>query len=718
MKKYVSAVYVGTWVIGLASALGLVSPVLAQTSDRTSSALEEIIVTAQKRTERGQDVPITISVITADAALRAGATTTSDIPSLVPGLTITRQTANPTIFIRGVGTQNVSTGAEGSNAVYLDGFYNPSLGGALFALNSIDRIEVLKGPQGTLFGRNATGGAVNVITRNPSHTPAVSASLGYGNYDTVDASFYGTSGFTETLAGDIAVSEHHMGRGFGINLATGKDVNYLAEFAVRTKFLFTPDSQLNITFAADYDRTNSTLGISLQPQPGAFTPIVKETYTGNYYNVRENLQPWRFQDSWGLQLRASYDLAAAQLVSMTGYHAFKQDFHLDQEASSLPLVDAYLFSNTWGFTQEFQLQSLDTSRIKWIVGAFYLKAKAGSDPLALKGLAFAKAGGSDTRDGRIGTESIAGYAQATVPVGDSSDLTAGVRYTDDKKDLTFVESFGTGVVIVSPIKKKSWGAVTWRLAASHHFTEDVMAYASVSRGFKSGEFGIFSAGPPPVNPETLTALEIGLKTEFFQRRMRANASFFHYDYKDIQLNKIVVGGQTLLNAAAAKVDGLDFDFKAVPVTHLTVGVGTSVLFKHEYSKFLNAPGEVHNAAGSNSSITIPDASGNTMIQSPDATANFNIGYEIPLPRGILEANGVYAYNSGFFWEPDNRLKQKAYGLLSAQLAWSLPETHYKVRLWGKNLTGEQYAAYVNTSIEDELAAAPPRTYGVSFDAKF
>lgn len=681
-----------------------------------SGALGDIIVTAQKRAENVQDVPITMSAITADAALRSGAQTTADIPALVPGVTISKQTANAQIYIRGVGTQNVTTGADGSNPVYLDGFYNPSLGAALFSLNSIERIEVLKGPQGTLFGRNATGGAINIITRDPSQDTQIQASIGYGNYNTIDGSFYGTTGLSENAAIDLAISVHHQGDGFGTNLFNGKDVNQLREYAGRTKFVFEPTSDLKITLSADYDQTRSSLGYSLRPIVGASTLITRETAPANFYDINLNLQPKGFQESYGAQLRVAKDFGWARVVSMSGYRNVQQDFDLDQDGSSFKLVDANLFSDVRAFTQEFQILSPDSSKVKWVVGAFYLNNISKSDPAVLSGAAFAAVGGSAIRDARIVTNSISGFAEATIPLGESSDITAGGRYTNDHKAFTFIQVLpGSAGATTRAESDRSWGAFTWRVAGSHHFAEHIMGYASISRGYKSGEYGVFTAAPP-VNPETLTAYEIGVKSELFDRRLRLNASLFHYDYKNVQLNRIEAGGvQLLLNAASAKIDGLDIDAQLVLIKNLTLGAGASILFRHEYDSFPNAPGKRANpiTVGGNTSFVF-DASGQTMIQSPDATINLNANYLVPTTeRGNVTLSANYVYNSGFFWEPDHRIQQNAFGLLNGQVSWTLPNGKYHVRVWGKNLTGKKYNLYVSTSINDIASPAPPRTFGIS-----
>jgi iron complex outermembrane receptor protein len=677
----------------------------------------DIIVTAQRREQNLQDVPITVSAITAEAARASGVSQTSDLPQLVAGVTFNRVTANPLLFIRGIGTQNTQTGEEGANPVYVDGFYNPSLPGALFSFNNIERIEVLKGPQGTLLGRNSMGGAINVITRDPSHTTSVLGSVGYGNYDTIEGNLYATTGLADNAAGDISLY-HHSQDGYGTNLVSGKDVNDRDEFAARVKVLVTGGDRTKLTFAADYVKSEFTQGFSIHPEPGAFTPINLETYPGNYQDVRMNFQPKGFVKQRGLQLRGEHAFDFARFVSMTGYREVLTDFDYDQDVSSVAIVDARLTGDVRFVTQEFQLLSPQGSKIEWIIGGFYLSSEARSIQF-LSGLGLAAAGGLLIPDADISTESFAGYAEATFPVLDALDITAGVRYTQDTKRLTFLNKLPNLNIIQRREDENDWGALTWRLAASYHVNDDIMLYASASRGFKSGTYNPSSFANPVASPEKLTALEFGFRSDLFDRRLRLNASLFDYDYRDIQVLQAQSGTSLLVNAAQARVRGLDLEMVARPVKGLQFSSGASFLFKHEYTSFPNAPASRQRPVPPGGNTTfVADATGNTMIQSPDFTGYVNAIYTVPLSSGDISFTANYSYTSKIFWEADNRLRSPGYGLLNGQIAWTLPDTRYTVRVWGRNLADKEYAYYKKSSVADGAAPAPPRTYGVALDVRF
>jgi iron complex outermembrane receptor protein len=701
------------------AALAFSLPAYAEAPASSATQVDEVIVTAQKRSENIQDVPISIVAVTAEAAQRSGIRTTDDLGAISAGLTITRVTQSPLVYIRGVGTQSASTGEEGSNPIYVDGYYNPSLAGSVLALNNIERVEVLKGPQGTLFGRNATGGAINIITRDPQQTPTMSGSAGYGNFNTFEGSFYGSTGLGPNLAADLAVYGKDQSDGWGTNLATGQEVLKSKDFAVRGKVLFTPDDATRFVIGADYEKDESDYGIALRQLPGALSIILRESAPADFYDVRENLQPTSSVRQWGVNLKATHDFAWLQAVSLSNYRHVDADYNFDQDGSTLPLVDAYFLSTTQVFTQELQVQSLPDSKIKWIVGGFFLDSSANSDPLLLSGLAFAGVGGTDTRFGKIDTRSLAAYAQTTIPIGAQSEITAGLRYTHDRKEL-----IGTDIIPALPTftidTDASWSKLTWRLSASHHFSDNVMVYASSSRGYKSGNFTTVNLRNPPVSPEELTAYEAGFKSEFADRRLQLNAAVYHYDYKNIQLNQLVAGQQFLLNAAAAKITGLDLEMQAAPAQGLKLFATANFMFKHEYSDFPGSPSNVPNPAsvGGNHSIFI-DATGNTLIRSPDFTGTLGASYDIPIGDGkAIQLSAAYVYSSSFFWEPDNRLKQNAYGLANGQIAYSAKDDRWRVRLWGRNLFDKKYYSFETSSIADDGSPAAPRTVGIALDVSY
>lgn len=707
----------------------------AETEPATSPVIEQVIVTAQKRAENLQDVPIAINAITADTVAASGVDSTLGLATLTSGVVITDVVASPAIFIRGIGTPNTFAGEESSNSLYVDGVYYASIAGSVFSLNNIERIEILKGPQGTLFGRNATGGLIHIITRDPSHDPSLHTTVGYGNYESFRGSLYGTTGLSDTVAADISVNYGDQGRGYGTNLLRRDDIYQAEEIALRSKVLWEPGELTRVILSADYSDSTSTLSTPRSIIPGAIA-FNGARYTGDPFDVLNDRPDVGITTRIkGASLRVEQEIATLQTASLTAYRESTYAGGFDQDATATPLVLISYDQPASQFSQEFQVQAPTSSPVDWIVGAYYLHSKEGVEPLGVSGSSQAALGGFNNLYSHLQTTSLAGYAQATVPIGASSNVTAGVRYTDDKKELKGQNVTGAAV---NPIRNvtdtdASWGELTWRLALDHNITDDVLAYGSWSRGFKSGGFAVANLTNPPIDPETLDAYEVGLKSELFDGRLRANFAGFYYSYSDIQLSQVIVGTSLIVNAAEATSYGIEGDFQFVPMTDLELRANVS-LIDAEYDRFPNAPAALPNpvtvvppgytclpplpvTAGGNKTCTIADASGHRMIRSPKTTVSAGANYTIPLTNGKLNGDISYYYNSGYFYEADNRLRQPAYSLVNAQLSWLSPYERYAVRLWGRNLTDEVYYTNISSSIGDNGTWAAPRTYGVTLEVK-
>ncbi len=695
---------------------------------QNSGGLEEIVVTAQKRGENLQSVPVAVSAITASGAQERGVSSTLDLQQVVPNLTIAHSGQSPAIFLRGVGTQNTTAGEESSNSVYVDGVYYSALPASLLSLNNIERIEVLKGPQGTLFGRNATGGLLHIITKEPSRTTEANASIGYGNYETVEAQSYVTGPLSETLAADLSVYYKEQFDAWGTNLTNGKDVYTGGQYGVRSKMLWTPGDATRVILSGDTSRSSDSFTAAAAILPGALG-LGGQPHGGGFYDITSNLQPYSRIKNSGVSLRVEHEFDFAQLVSLSAYRDVRVRVDTDQDRVALRLVDALIRSKTEQVSQELQLQALPSSPVQWIVGAFYLKSKADLHPLELAGGAQAAIGGYVQRYAVQDTSSVAVFSQATVPLGARTNVTAGVRYTIDHRDLDAYDITGVSapnrVNVVN--KDKTFRKLTWRLAADHHFTDDVMLFASYSRGFKSGVFNLFAPTGPAVNPEVLDAYEVGLKTELLDRRVRFNTSVFHYDYDNIQLLQAIPGGARILNAARARVRGWDNELTVAPTTGITLNASFSLL-DGKYTSFPNAPATFPSPAtcttsppsqlpgprtGGNTTCAI-DASGNQMIRSPKATLSLGATYELDTSAGKFAVAGNYYHSSSYPFEPDGRLRQPAYDTLNAQVSWA-PTENYRIRVWGRNLTKTKYYLNLISSVGDVYLPAAPRTYGISLD---
>lgn len=701
---------------GLGSAQAAAS---ASVTPASGDELQEVVVTAERRDQSLQSVPISVSVITGDVALNSGITTSEDLSLAVPGLQMDLDGIGLSPFLRGVGSTFYSPGAESSVAIYMDGGYVPSEA-ALFNLNSIDRVEVLKGPQGTLFGRNATGGVIQVITKEPSSEPSADLSVGYGNYNTSTLSFYGTTGVTAGLATDLAVYADDSPNGWGHNLFNG-DQNYTYEnIDVRNTWLWQPQGSTRIKLALDYEDTTNEAGLGFKPLPGTVT-AAGTTYAG-FYNTDSNLQDRTVMHQGGALLQVSQDLQFATFKSISTYRELRPNFLLDQDASPLPIVNVHIFDPDNLITQELQLISPEPSELQWIGGFFYYHDVAGLEPIDISGQAAAPFSMSAI-DARQHTDSYAGYAQATFAVAPETHLTAGIRYTDDRRSISGTTSAEGVGVLASGAQSAEFNQVTWRLALDHQFTPDVLGYISDNRGFKSGTFNTSVYTQPAVKPEVLDAYEIGLKSEYLDHRFRANLAGYYYHYNDLQVSELVAGSQIVLNAAKAEIYGLDADFTVLPIHNLTLNASFA-LIHGRYTSFPDAPyfpavtaSSCAPGLGAVGACTI-DAKGLNTVHAPSLTTNLSADYAKPIQIGAVDIAAIFYHNDGFYWDPANQVRQPAYSLYNASTGWMNPQERFGVRLWGKNLGGAKYYSYaIAQTLGEDFSPAPPRTYGVTISAR-
>ena len=695
--------------------------------------LTEIIVTAQKRSENLQDVPIAVSAVTADTLSSAGVNSIETLSTAVPGITITRQSAASLIYLRGIGTTGGQSGQEGAVATFVDGVYQPSMSGSTFAFNNIERIEVLKGPQGTLYGRNATGGAVNVITRDPSYEPTAKFEFGYGNRDTIDASAYASGAITKDIAIDIAGLYSVVNDGFGVNLVTGSKVNTRKDWGLRSKLLIQPSDATKIVLSGDYSENSGNFGVSYAPVPGTTQLLLGPAPDnfGNRYNINDDEDPYLKTENWGVSGRIEQSLGSVTVTSITAYRKLNQLQHFGLDASIFPLATADLHERNRQFTQELQIAG-DSARLNWIVGLFYLDATNRYAPFDLRGLAFSLdptlaaigANGQYIND-RQDTKSYAAFGQATFAVSDRFNVTAGARYTIDKRKLGYDFFFtapavpGGLIPVASGTAKKTFKEPTWRLALDYELSDGIMLYGSYSRGFKSGVYNLTSPLDPVVDPEKLDAFEVGLKNELFGNTLRLNIAGFYYKYDNIQLTIIKGGAQTLINAAKAEVKGAEAEFQWAPIDGLLINGGMQYI-DGKYTDFPLTPVTTLNPTFPYGVVTTPTAtSGLQLIRAPKFSGNVAVDYEIPV--GATDKAGInvsYQYSGSYPFEPDGRLRQKPYSLVNASVRYKLDDA-MTLRVWSRNLFDEKYYVQkTSTFLGDLQNVAFGRQYGFSIGYEF
>ena len=562
----------------------LTSPAQAGLSGQTDSLqgrdastgageLDTIVVTAQRRQENLQNVPIAVAVISPSQLANSGITNLQELSLLVPGIQTAVSASASDTYLRGVGSQAFGPGVESPIALYIDGVYYASEFGAPAEFLNVDQVEVLKGPQGTLFGRNATGGLVQITTKTPSAETHVDADFSYGDYNTSKLDLYATTGIAEDLAADVAIKASHQGDGYGRNITTGEDAYRTdLDVGIRSKWLYTPAAGTSLTLIFDYNQIRTTDN-ALQVQPGsALPPQLASPYSNSPYEISANLDPLLYHKDGGVSAHLVQDLSFGQLVNTVAYRRSYTLLDLDIDETAIPYEGATIIEDEHQITEELQLLSAHDSLVSWTGGLFYFYDRAADAPTTLAldpdptvdpvppltGL---------MTSGIEGSESVAGYGQATAEVLPATNLTLGARYTWERRTLSDTNQTGLIGPVTIPIltnysASKDYTRPTYRGSLDHRFSPEILTYASVSTGFKSGGFNVASPTDPAYEPEKLVAYAIGMKNDLLDRRLRVNAEGFYYNYTDIQVVHPEPGAPGISNGASAHIYGLDVDAEA------------------------------------------------------------------------------------------------------------------------------------------------------------
>lgn len=719
-----------------------------------SVGLEEILVTAQRRSENLQRVPIAVSAATSAKLESSGVGGTIDIGQVTPGLqmSISVGFARPTL--RGIGTTSNGPGIENPIAIYMDGVYLSSSTSSIMSLANIDRIETLKGPQGTLFGRNATGGLIQIVTKAPSHTTQGSVELGYGNYDTGRIDGYLTGGLTDTLAADVAFHYSRQGKGYGENIATG--VGTLRDFndlAVRSKLLWEPSDTTDVTLAVDYSHRKSTNALLIE-RPGTepyafynnvFTSNGPYPFQKGFFDINNDVDPMTYLDAWGASLNVTQEIGTLTFKSISAYRHTDYKFRFDLDLTPENLL-AFAPDNAavWTqFSQEFQLSSDNGDKLKWTAGLFYFYANDGYDPLAvqfgpnLAAAFFGIPGGNvlTSFDDRQKTNSYAGYGQATYEVLPETRLTLGARYTHEKRSLSGATNLfiNGSLVSSSPLPPSSVSSATsfnnfsYRIALDHNFGDNVLGYLSYNTGFKSGGYNTGLPEQDPYQAEKIKSSEGGLKMQLFDRHLRFNVAGFHYDYSNIQVSRYITTSLAIYNGAKAELYGGDVDFEAILFPKFSVTGGASYV----HGRFTNFPNADYSylVSGRSCFANPPDSSaaytcnaaGNRLANAPTFSANIGFDWSHDLAGGTFAINGNLFHSSGFFGSVDNNPlnAQHAYEQLNGGISWTSPSKQYRVELWGRNLLNQKIASARQVTPQGILySPLPPMTFGGSVKFSF
>jgi iron complex outermembrane receptor protein len=698
-------------------------------SDQAPATIGDIVVTAQRRAERLQRVPIAVSALGSQAIEAMAITDLSNLRGMIPSVSITGfvgVNASNLVAIRGVNGQPIGIGASQATAIYLDGVYLARPDGAFFGLDDVERIEVLRGPQGTLYGRNATAGAVNIITRKPDETLRGSVGVSYGNFNAVQAkgSISGPigGGFYAGFSGSYETRD-----GYYINTVTGHRVGEKDAFTVRGKLRYANDDEsFELVISPDYTRNRShefAKGV-LDP----LSTVLGGTYIGmgDPGTLASNIEnDTRFSlDSYGGGLSIVYQASdAITLTAISGYRNLKVDTSYDGDGSAQPIFRTYSQNRSKSFNQELRFL-YQGDKLKVTAGGNFFHEDAtyffvGNPP----GDPFTYRSPFSTSD----LDAYGLFSQVEYEIVDRLTLVGGLRFNYEKRDfsvdytraLPIAGTFGAGKV-----KDSEWiPAVGLNFQAN----PDVLLYGKVSKGYQSPGFNPGpgrTAGLNTFGAETLIAYELGAKTQFLDRHLTLNGALFYYDYKGIQVRSLLNFGEIRIsNAANATIKGGEIEIVMRPNAELTFS-GHATYSKATYGPGfceVISPGNLQ-AANRLCAPGLVDRTGNTLNNAPRWTAGANLNWAKPLTdRLTLNFNTSLSFESKVYFTTANEIgaSNKGWERLDARLGLELGNG-LEFYVFGKNLTDYRYIAEairLNNSVSYAFLN-DPRTYGVGARFKF
>jgi iron complex outermembrane recepter protein len=755
----------------------LIGGTAAQAAEQEAQGLETIIVTAQKKAENIQSVPISISAVTGAAIEKAHVVNLEALTGSIPNVQINHFSNTPTgaVFnIRGMGVIEPDPYAGQTVTVVVDGVPQVFNMTSLPDLFDVERIEILRGPQGTLFGANTTGGVVNIVTKQPNGRSEGTAMASIGNYNRLDANVALNFPITETLAGKISAL-HHAQDGFVTNIMDGTPMGNQNITAIRGYLKFQPSDDFNATLIQEVDRGRNGSPVVVQggvpgeaeyvppgeQPPGALLgqypspclPVGQPCHAPDHYYSANNSVPDKdAYNIYATTLTANWSGPIGELVSITGYKRFNEDNYTDQDGTVRWIDDTRRTTNGYQISQEIRDTIHPTDSMRLLFGAFasydtYFHIQN----FRIPGLA----GGAPlrqviTQDQTRRSYSI--FAQGYFDLTDKLKMQAGVRGTTEKTRMLTATSFhinltpggsavfqGDTQLSSTPASgEKSWKNVGGKIGLDYHWTDHMMAYGYVARGFKSGGFVgriSFPESIGPYDPEYVNTIELGLKADWLDNRLRTNVSVFFNKYKDLQLSQIIfktdpttganINDNTIQNAARAETKGIELEVTAVPTSNLTLNA--SVAFLDAKYKEYNYKIALANATDPFPAGSIPcpgnptapcfDRSGTDLQNSPRSTASAGINYRWPVATGAITFGAQYRYTGTKYFTsllntPRSKIQATKYVDLNAD--WT-PSEDGKVSfsVWGRNVADSRYIAsvYDAPGTLGLVNYEPPREFG-------
>ncbi|MEH6585758.1 MAG: TonB-dependent receptor [Halioglobus sp.] len=738
-----------------------VSP-LAQAQENESRVLEEITVTARQRTENLQGVPVAVTVMDESMIQKTFAQNLGEMGAYAPNVTIgTVPGFNAaSIAIRGVSTGDIPSTFDPAVTVAVDGFYLGHYQASLLDMFDIQQVEILRGPQGTLFGKNTIGGVINVTTKRPSGEFGVQAKARVGNEGRQDI----MAGIDfpivdDVLAARIAVQQFNFD-GFYENTYDGSDAGGQDLFAARAKLLWTPTDTFEALLSFEYieDDSDTPMVVNTTTDDKAFYfgagapyPAYPGRGSGGPANLPlgdpfktglvppENHTPGfaeskntdgHQEDVDGIYLTLNWDLMGGTLTSISGYRGVDSDYYNDYvgEPAAIYATIRSIYRDT--YSQEIRFAG-NTDNLDYVVGGYYQQndmdyenyTSLGPDhPFAGLAPVIPVGGGLTDADGSQEATSYAIFGEGSYAISDAMSFTAGIRYSDEEKDFELSPLFFPTEARVE--RSDSWDDITYRLGVDYQMSDETMIYASFSTGFKSGGFneqaGTLVSAATGFDPEEAESFEVGMKSDFLDNTLRLNIAAFYVEYTDLQVDSVVpipgVGQESIVtNAGEVTSYGIEADLMWLATDNLTID-GTLGLLDAEYDEFdCNRSG----VPGSPDE----DCTDFDVKRTPDATGSLGATYSFGLSKGgAMDLNVNATYTDSFYNDIINSdsSEHEEVTLLNASVSYFSANEKFRLALFGRNLTDEEYqtSGLSVANLWNFSTYGNPLTYGVELEFNF
>lgn len=711
-----------------------------QPASKQESAIGEIIVTAQKRKEDIQTVPISITALTGSALQATQVNNISDLANSIPNVQINTFSNSPdsAVFtIRGIGVNDADPYVGTTVSVVVDGVVMGVNTSALATLFDIQRVEVLRGPQGTLFGANTTGGVINVITKQPTGVAGADFHLSYGNYNSVEADAAINFPITDSLAGKISFL-HLSNDGYFRNYANNQRLGRknLDELRAYLKY---EAGNYNATVIGEYDRSRngSQTGIMIAGPGDLFYVPGQTTHPFDFKRGQSLDQPdLNNRDTYSITLTQHLDSGSAgNFTSITNYRQYDNNLYSDDDATTLVLLQTHRHIKHHQFSEEFRDEVNLTTSTQATLGVFFFDQAYSLDQQG-------KLDGFLPGLGQPQTQyqhnwSISGFAQFYQYLTNKLQLQAGFRYSHETTSAksttantfnpsgvaTFHDPIIPGTLVVAT-GKKSWNNEGWKIGLNYQARPALMFYGYWARGFKSGGFTgriAIAQDIGPFNPEKVDTFELGVKSEWLDHHLRLNADVFLNEYRDMQVVQNITypdgkNSASIANAGRSVTKGFELELTAVPVDGLTLN-GSLAYLDAYYLKY-NTQVLDPNTGG----LVPVSYAGNRLMNSPEWSGSAGFTWKTALGDGTFSFTGQYDYTSSKYTGYTNSPQELVgpINLVNASMSWSPNKANWKIGAFARNLFDEKYFNQkLNLAGIGTLASiGDPRTYGVTFDYSF